>query len=114
MGNAPPGVPLIRFRVAPTNHPFLNFTTMQSTTAAAVDLDTMKQIVTEHIGVPVDLSGFEPDRDLYAAGLTSLATVGLMLAIEERFDVEFPESMLTRATFRNMASIAEAVAKLTR
>jgi acyl carrier protein len=49
---------------------------------------------------------------LYAAGLTSLATVSVMLALEDRFDVEFPESMLNRATFASIDSIAEAVTQL--
>ena len=52
------------------------------------------------------------DDDLYAAGLTSLATVGIMLALEDRFDIEFPERMLGRATFRSIAAIAEAVTEL--
>ena len=36
------------------------------------------------------------EADLYTAGLTSHATVTLMLALEEEFDVEFPDQMLTR------------------
>jgi acyl carrier protein len=85
-----------------------------STPAASIDLDAIKEIVAEQIGVALDAHTLDADRDLYAAGLTSLATVGLMLALEERFDVEFPESMLSRGTFRSVATIAEAVAKLAR
>jgi acyl carrier protein len=85
-----------------------------STQAALVDPNVIKGIVAEHIGVPFDAEHFDSDRDLYAAGLTSLATVGLMLALEERFDIEFNESMLGRGTFRSVAAIAEAVAKLVR
>jgi acyl carrier protein len=33
--------------------------------------------------------------------------------LEDRFEVEFPESMLSRGTFRSVSSIAEAVANLT-
>jgi acyl carrier protein len=90
------------YNMTPTNSP------------AAVDLESVKEVVAEHIGVPVDVSALDPQRDLYQAGLTSLATVGLMLALEERFDIEFPESMLSRGTFRTIASISEAVAKLAR
>lgn len=85
-----------------------------STAADSIDVSVIREVVAEHIGVPFDAGSFESDGDLYAAGLTSLATVGLMLALEERFDVEFPESMLTRGTFRSVAAIAEAVAKLAR
>ena len=42
------------------------------------------------------------DADLYAAGLTSLASVNLMLALEEKFDIEFPERMLRRKTFESI------------
>lgn len=50
--------------------------------------------------------------DLYSAGLTSLATVAVMLALEDRFNVEFPEKMLGRGTFKSMDSIAEAITQL--
>lgn len=83
------------------------------TNLTSIDLDAVREIVGEHLH-GADVSGFEPERDLYAAGLTSLATVGLMLALEERFDIEFSEAMLSRGTFRSIASIAEAVAKLAR
>lgn len=78
----------------------------------SVDVDAVREVVVAHLGVPVDAATLTPDRDLYAAGLTSLATVGLMLALEDRFEVEFPESMLGRNTFRSIASIAEAVSSL--
>ena len=32
--------------------------------------------------------------DLYRAGLSSHATVDLMLTLEDHFDIEFPEAML--------------------
>ena len=35
-----------------------------------------------------------------------------MLAIEDAFDVEIPDSLLTRATFRTIESIAGALATL--
>ena len=44
--------------------------------------------------------------DLYQAGLTSLATVGLMLAIEDAFDIEFPDALLSRKTFRSIDALA--------
>jgi acyl carrier protein len=47
--------------------------------------------------------------DLYTAGLTSHATVTLMLALEEEFDVEFPDSLLRRRTFSSVDAIVEAL-----
>lgn len=84
---------------------------MADLTAASIDLDVIREIVGEHLH-GADVSGFGPEQDLYAAGLTSLATVGLMLALEERFDIEFTEALLGRGTFRSIGSIADAVATL--
>jgi acyl carrier protein len=72
----------------------------------------VRDILAAHIGGQVDVQSLQEDQDLYSAGLTSLSTVGLMLALEDRFDVEFPDSMLGRATFRSIASIVEAIGKL--
>ena len=44
--------------------------------------------------------------------MTSLATVGLMLALEDQFNVEFPDSLLSRKTFSSIDSISEAIAQL--
>ena len=79
-----------------------------------VDTTIIKEIVLEHIGSTIDADRVQVDSDLYSLGLTSLATVGLMLALEDRFEVEFAESMLGRATFRSVASIADAIRKLSK
>jgi acyl carrier protein len=74
--------------------------------------DRVRAILAQHgrLGVPVgDLADAS---DLYSAGLTSLATVGLMLALEEGFDVEFPDAMLSRKTFASIDSLVAAVEKL--
>lgn len=52
------------------------------------------------------------DSDLYNAGLTSLATVGVMLALEEEFNIEIPDSLLGRKTFQSIQSIADVVNQL--
>ena len=53
------------------------------------------------------------DDDLYNAGLSSLASVNVMLAIEEAFDVEFPDRLLTRRSFQSISAIAGVVTSLT-
>ena len=85
----------------------MNATETQTLSTAQV----VREILAQHGRFSVEKLG---DGDsLYSAGLTSLATVGVMLALEDRFNVEFPESMLSRATFANIDSIADAVAQLT-
>lgn len=76
------------------------------------DTHAIREVLAQHGRLSVDVHGLDEDADLYSAGLTSLATVGIMLALEERFDIEFPESKLSRVTFRSVATIAEAVSDL--
>ncbi len=78
----------------------------------AEEIETIREILVQHGRLPGDVQNLPADGDLYAAGLTSLATVGVMLAIEDKYDVEFPESLLNRGTFRSILSIAEAVSEL--
>ena len=74
--------------------------------------ETIREILAAHGRLFTPIDQLKDDSDLYAAGLTSLATVGLLLAIEETFDIELPDSMLGRKTFGSIASIAAAVQQL--
>jgi acyl carrier protein len=74
--------------------------------------EKVREIVSTHGRLSVPVSDLADDSDLYNAGLTSLATVGLMLALEEGFDIEFPDSMLSRKTFASIASLTGAVEEL--
>jgi len=79
-----------------------------------VNLAAIREILAQYGRIAVDASGLRIDSDLYEAGLTSLATVNVMLALENHFDVEFPDAMLGRKTFSSLESIAEAIAELVR
>ncbi len=54
------------------------------------------------------------NADLYDAGLTSFASVQLMLGLEDAFDVEFPEHMLNRKTFSSIAAIENSISEIMR
>jgi acyl carrier protein len=69
----------------------------------------VREILTTHGRLPVDVTRLADDSDLYDAGLTSLITVNLLLAIEDHFDVEFPDELLSRKTFQSINALAEAV-----
>jgi acyl carrier protein len=75
--------------------------------------DRIRRIVADHGRLSLDVAQLRNDASLYQAGLTSHASVNLMLAIEESFGIEFPERMLRRRTFESIASIADAVTELT-
>src|SRR5258706_7496649 len=71
--------------------------------------EQIRTILAEHARLLVDPSQLAEDSDLYQAGLTSLSTVNLMLALEEHFNVEFSDRMLGRKTFGSIRSLAEAI-----
>ncbi|MCP2243370.1 Phosphopantetheine attachment site [Lentzea aerocolonigenes] len=54
------------------------------------------------------------DADLYRAGMTSLACVSVMLALEDAFSIEFPDHLLQKQTFINIHSIRAALTEASR
>jgi acyl carrier protein len=72
----------------------------------------IRELITAHAGLPMAVAELSDDADLYRAGMKSFASVQLMLALEETFEIEFPEAMLTRDTFRSIGSIQGALQSL--
>ena len=73
----------------------------------------IRAVLVEHGRLPVDAATLSADADLYQAGLTSHASVSVMLALEDAFDIEFPERMLKKATFESVVAIERALLELT-
>jgi acyl carrier protein len=74
--------------------------------------ERIRQIVREHAGLGAAFDKVESSTDLYRAGMTSYASVVLMIALENEFDLEFPDSMLSRNVFESIDSIAAAIESL--
>jgi acyl carrier protein len=74
--------------------------------------DQIRDILARHGRLGIAVTELRNDSDLYDAGLTSLITVNLLLAIEDHFDVEFPDELLSRRTFQSIDALAEAVEDL--
>jgi len=74
--------------------------------------DRIRQAISDHARLPVDVGTLADDADLYNACMTSHASVNVMLALEDEFDIEFPDRMLTRSVFESVASISAAIAEL--
>lgn len=72
----------------------------------------IRRVLNEVGRLPLDADELDDGADLYAAGLGSHATVDVMLALEEKFEIEFPTRMLNRSTFESIVSIAASVAEL--
>lgn len=73
---------------------------------------TIRTILAEVGRLEVSVDTLDDQADLYEAGLSSLATVHVMLAIENAFDIEIPDRMLTRQLFRSIQSLADAIVYL--
>ncbi|MBS1878085.1 MAG: acyl carrier protein [Actinobacteria bacterium] len=71
--------------------------------------DQIRQVIREHAHLSVDVETLGDDADLYQAGMTSHASVNVMIALEDTFDVEFLDSMLKRSVFESIDSIAGAL-----
>ena len=72
----------------------------------------IREVIRAHGRLPVDPDQLGDDDDLFQAGMTSQASVNLMLGLEDAFDVEFPDRMLTRSVFESVASIRAALSEL--
>jgi acyl carrier protein len=74
--------------------------------------EQIRQVVAEHARLELPIETLDDQSDLFSAGMTSHASVNLMLALEETFDIEFPEASLKKSTFASVASIEAAISEL--
>jgi acyl carrier protein len=72
----------------------------------------IRAVVKEYGGLTADADTVAPDADLYAAGMTSFASVEVMLGLEEKLGITFPQDMIGRETFLSLAAMASAVAEI--
>ncbi len=75
--------------------------------------ERIRTILAEHGHLPVGVDSLRDEDDLYQAGMTSHASVNVMLALEDEFEIEFPETMLRKSTFESVAAIRKALDELT-
>jgi acyl carrier protein len=72
----------------------------------------IRRVLRDHARLPVELDSIGDDADLFAAGMSSHASVNVMLALEDAFDIEFPDRMLKRSVFESVSAIAAAIGEL--
>jgi len=73
--------------------------------------DRIRSMVAIHGRLVVPIGDLSDVSDLYDAGLTSHASVNLMLGLEAEFKITFPEDLLRRSTFESVAAIRDALAE---
>jgi acyl carrier protein len=74
--------------------------------------DSIRDTLRQHARLSVDIDALTDETDLYQAGMTSHATVNVMLALEQAFDIEFPDQMLRRSVFESVAAMRAALEQL--
>jgi acyl carrier protein len=74
--------------------------------------DQIRDVLRDHARLPVDVEQVDDHADLFQAGMSSHASVNVMLALENTFDIEFPDRMLTRNVFESVDAIAVAIGEL--
>ena len=74
----------------------------------------IRAILDDNGKLAVPASGLGEFDDLFAAGLDSLAMVNVLMALEEHFNIEVPDRLLSRRTFSSLHSLASMVGELTR
>ncbi len=78
------------------------------------DLESqIRAVLRDHGRLNRDAGQLDANADLYQSGMTSHASVNVMLALEGAFDVEFPDHMLKRSVFGSIESIRQALSELT-
>ena len=77
-------------------------------------IDEIRKILRDHGRLSKDANTLPETADLYQAGMTSHASVNVMLALEGHFDIEFPDHMLKRSVFESMAAMRDAIQELTK
>jgi acyl carrier protein len=75
--------------------------------------ETIRLVLVEHGRLAADANTISDNTDLFAAGMTSHASVNVMLALEDAFDIEFSERMLKKSTFESIAAIRAGVLEMT-
>ncbi|HEY7057418.1 MAG TPA: acyl carrier protein [Vicinamibacterales bacterium] len=74
--------------------------------------DRIRKVIAAQARISVGANGLSDTDDLYRAGMSSHASVNLMLALEDEFDIEFPDRMLRRNVFESVAAIRAALTEL--
>lgn len=74
--------------------------------------ELIRSVLSDHGRLTGDVAVLSDTADLHEAGLSSHATVAVMVAIEDALDIEFPDRMLNRRTFESIEALRASVDSL--
>jgi acyl carrier protein len=74
--------------------------------------EQIRQVLTESGRLAISTGSLDSEADLFTVGLDSLAIVNVLMSLEERFDIELPDELLSRRSFSSIATIEEIITSL--
>ncbi|CAE6725948.1 Aminoacyl carrier protein [Paraburkholderia domus] len=72
----------------------------------------LRRILSETACLDVPIETLGDSDDLYAAGLSSLGSVRVMMAIEDVFGIEIPDELITYDLFRSIDSLENTIGQV--
>jgi acyl carrier protein len=75
----------------------------------AVDMAEIRNIVLEKAQLPIDVQQVSDTTDLDDAGITSLGRMTVILALEDRLQITFPDEIMMRENFSSITAISKTV-----
>lgn len=73
------------------------------------DTAVIRHVLRDHARLAASVDDTADSDNLYERGMTSLASVTVMLALEDAFDIEFADRLLRKSTFASIRAIRTAV-----
>jgi acyl carrier protein len=74
--------------------------------------EQIREVLTDSGRLAISTGSLDSEADLFTVGLDSLAIVNVLMSLEERFDIELPDELLSRRSFSNIATIEEIITNL--
>ena len=74
-----------------------------------MDMEEIRNIVIETAQLPMNAQQISDNMDLDEAGITSLGRMNVILALEDRLQINFPDDMMTRNNFSSITAVSKTV-----
>lgn len=74
-----------------------------------MDTEEIRNLVIETAQLPVNAQQISDNMDLDEAGITSLGRMNVILALEDRLQITFPDDMMTRTNFSSITAMSKTV-----
>ena len=74
--------------------------------------EQIREILSEYGRLATPVADLTEATDLFAVGLDSVAIVNVLMGLEEKFNIELPDELLSRRSFASIAALTDIVLRL--